>query len=152
MEVSGVLCRSVLDLYRGVQRANRYADCGAGVHAGLAEGLAEQLRDAVGDLGLAGEVGGGGDESDHLDHALDLVEVTDQRLHRSDGVEATLLGAGDGLLLGDLTADLAGGDELAGLPRQLAREIGRASCRERVCQYVSISVGAGSLKKKKEET
>src|SRR3546814_12713083 len=27
--------------------------------------------------------------------------------------------------------------------------IGRASCRERVCQYVSISVGAVSLKKKK---
>src|SRR3546814_1785972 len=28
-------------------------------------------------------------------------------------------------------------------------QIGRASCRERVCQYVSISVGAVSLKKKK---
>src|SRR3546814_16891397 len=28
-------------------------------------------------------------------------------------------------------------------------EIGRASGRERVCQYVYISVGAGSLKKKK---
>src|SRR3546814_18010005 len=28
-------------------------------------------------------------------------------------------------------------------------EIGRASCRERVCQYVWISVGAVSLKKKK---
>src|SRR3546814_13444073 len=30
------------------------------------------------------------------------------------------------------------------------REIGRASCRERVCQYVSISVVAVSLKKKKK--
>src|SRR3546814_806573 len=29
-------------------------------------------------------------------------------------------------------------------------EIGRASCRERVCQYVSISVVAGALKKKKQ--
>src|SRR3546814_16077712 len=29
-------------------------------------------------------------------------------------------------------------------------EIGRASCRERVCQYVEISVGAGPLKKKHE--
>src|SRR3546814_12185625 len=28
-------------------------------------------------------------------------------------------------------------------------EIGRASCRERVCQYVWISVGAVALKKKK---
>src|SRR3546814_12163921 len=30
------------------------------------------------------------------------------------------------------------------------REIGRASCRERVCQYVSISVVAVSLKNKKK--
>src|SRR3546814_16292893 len=29
------------------------------------------------------------------------------------------------------------------------QQIGRASCRERVCQYVSISVVAVSLKKKK---
>src|SRR3546814_12997794 len=28
-------------------------------------------------------------------------------------------------------------------------KIGRASCRERVCQYVEISVVAGSVKKKK---
>src|SRR3546814_19635621 len=31
-------------------------------------------------------------------------------------------------------------------------EIGRASCRERVCQYVWISMVAGALKKKKENT
>src|SRR3546814_3198121 len=31
-------------------------------------------------------------------------------------------------------------------------EIGRASCRERVCQYVLISVVAVSLKKKKKQT
>src|SRR3546814_21073655 len=30
----------------------------------------------------------------------------------------------------------------------LRRQIGRASCRERVCEYVSISVGAVTLKKK----
>src|SRR3546814_11918271 len=30
-------------------------------------------------------------------------------------------------------------------------EIGRASCRERVCQYVELSVVAGSLKKKKKQ-
>src|SRR3546814_15820232 len=30
-------------------------------------------------------------------------------------------------------------------------KIGRASCRERVCQYVSISVVAGPLKKKKKQ-
>src|SRR3546814_18335288 len=32
------------------------------------------------------------------------------------------------------------------------RKIGSASCRERVCQYVSISVVAVTLKKKKETT
>src|SRR3546814_18207477 len=35
-----------------------------------------------------------------------------------------------------------------GLQAALRVEIGRASCRERVCQYVSISVVAVSLKKK----
>src|SRR3546814_16761889 len=30
---------------------------------------------------------------------------------------------------------------------QKREEIGRASCRERVCQYVEDSVGAGTLKK-----
>src|SRR3546814_19253414 len=34
----------------------------------------------------------------------------------------------------------------------VAGQIGRASCRERVCQYVSISVVAVSLKKKKTST
>src|SRR3546814_10999932 len=42
------------------------------------------------------------------------------------------------------------GDHLA-IAQAMARvlEIGRASCRERVCQYVLISVVAGSLKTKK---
>src|SRR3546814_14565704 len=33
-------------------------------------------------------------------------------------------------------------------PSCIAWQIGRASCRERVCQYVSISVDAASLQKK----
>src|SRR3546814_14203286 len=37
-------------------------------------------------------------------------------------------------------------------PRLGRRPIGRASCRERVCQYVSISVVAVSLKKKKHKS
>src|SRR3546814_17257834 len=36
------------------------------------------------------------------------------------------------------------------LVEQTGLEIGRASCRERVCQYVSISVVAVSLKNKKK--
>src|SRR3546814_11713928 len=31
--------------------------------------------------------------------------------------------------------------------QQVTRKIGRASCRERVCQYVSLSVAVGLLKK-----
>src|SRR3546814_14577136 len=37
---------------------------------------------------------------------------------------------------------------VARIRRDLPDEIGRASCRERVCQYVSISVVAVTLKKK----
>src|SRR3546814_12387910 len=45
-------------------------------------------------------------------------------------------------------------DSLRRLAKQnysLRAEIGRASCRERVCKYVSISVVAVSLKKKKKK-
>src|SRR3546814_16597949 len=55
-----------------------------------------------------------------------------EQSHRAPGV--TLVGAVPGPLL------------LDELP------IGRASCRERVGQYVLISVGAGSLKKKKPQS
>src|SRR3546814_20305188 len=43
-----------------------------------------------------------------------------------------------------VTAALGGAEVV----KVVDREIGRASGRERVCQYVSISVGAVSLKKK----
>src|SRR3546814_12257003 len=52
------------------------------------------------------------------------------------------LGSFTGLLQAD---GYAGYDKLY----QGSRKIGRASCRERVCQYVSISVVAVSLEKKK---
>src|SRR3546814_14967587 len=44
-----------------------------------------------------------------------------------------------------LSLDYAHGD-------RLQEQLGRASCRERVGQYVSFSVVAGSLKKKKQTT
>src|SRR3546814_7962061 len=54
---------------------------------------------------------------------------------------------------GDLTPTVGAADAemraiALGLKDAGAGEIGRASCRERVCQYVSISVVAGSLQKK----
>src|SRR3546814_14231811 len=44
-----------------------------------------------------------------------------------------------------------GRNPATGAPMKIAasrKQIGRASCRDRACQYVSISVGAVSLKKK----
>src|SRR3546814_14038983 len=48
-------------------------------------------------------------------------------------------------------SDLARSWRQASAQRQtlFCLEIGRASCRERVCPYVSVSVVAGSFKKKK---
>src|SRR3546814_11247709 len=52
---------------------------------------------------------------------------------------------------GDSGVDDASLDRVAEKLEALAK-IGRASCRERVCQYVSISVVAGALQKKKKTT
>jgi hypothetical protein len=65
----------------------------SGRDARVAERRAEQLGGAVGDLRLAGEVRRRGHERDHLDHAHDLVEVTDLGLDRGDRVERALLRA-----------------------------------------------------------
>src|SRR3546814_12502574 len=67
--------------------------------------------------------------SSDLEYVDDLLPVT-RLLHVRDRAAATVGEAGFG-------------DFLVG-----NGEIGRASCRERVCQYVSILVVAGSLKKK----
>src|SRR3546814_16897930 len=57
--------------------------------------------------------------------------------------------AGSGLILRQLDT-VAGNDKgRRVVPGQVFGEIGRASCRERVCQYVLISVVAEPLKKKK---
>src|SRR3546814_15351341 len=53
-------------------------------------------------------------------------------------------GAGDTVLAAFAVTRAAGLDWF----EAVMWEIGRASCRERVCQYVCISVGAVSLKKK----
>src|SRR3546814_14556752 len=54
-------------------------------------------------------------------------------------------------LLAQLLPDTAGGKYSGVADEEVAldeKQIGRASCRERVCQYVSFSVVAVSLKKK----
>src|SRR3546814_5055352 len=86
--------------------------------------LADQRRalDRGGHLAVLDQVGLRGREHELAAGDVDLAAA------EIDGVEAALH-RGDDLL-------------------RLA-EIGRASCRESVCQYVEISVVAGSLKKKK---
>src|SRR3546814_16382044 len=58
---------------------------------------------------------------------------------------------GEGLksLLADIRAEC--GDESALMALADAVEIGRASCRVRVCQYMLIAVVAGTIKKQRKE-
>ena len=109
-----------LDLDGGVERQHRYADGRARVHAGVTERRTEQVGGAVGDLRLAGEVGRRGHEADHLDDALDLVEVADLGLHGGDRVERALLGVRAASSGRHLAADLPGGQQLARAHRELA--------------------------------
>src|SRR3546814_17457778 len=68
------------------------------------------------------------------DHALLVLGRLDGRLCNSPAADIWLA-----------RARLKGASMLSGV----AGEIGRASCRERVCQYVSISVVAVSSKKQR---
>src|SRR3546814_16846121 len=91
---------------------------------------AERDRSAdhhLGQLGLAGRRVGGADQLAAADHADPVADRLD---------------------LAQLVGDEDDGGALLLEP---AHEIGRASCRARVCQYVWISVGAESLKKKKQK-
>src|SRR3546814_19149164 len=47
-----------------------------------------------------------------------------------------------------VTVDVRGNGQSQGEWEAFGEEIGRAACRERVCQYVEMSGGAGYLKKK----
>src|SRR3546814_14497165 len=60
--------------------------------------------------------------------------------------------AGRGLAVMSLEVEVAALSKAFRSRHGSHHEIGRASCRERVCQYVSISVVAGSLKKKEKST
>src|SRR3546814_19447463 len=66
------------------------------------------------------------------------------------GVKVTVLGEKEMKRLG--MGALLGVAQGSAQEPQLLVKIGRASCRERVCQYVSISVVAGPLKKNKKNT
>src|SRR3546814_20576427 len=75
-----------------------------------------------------------------IDANLRLTAMLLECLHRNEGRELLYFSSG-----GALYADAGGGWSTASALVQ----IGRASCRDRVCPYVSISVVAVSLKKKR---
>jgi hypothetical protein len=60
------------------------------VPAAIAEHLDEQVGAAVDHLGLVAELGHGVDHAQHLDDALDAIEVAQLGLHHRDQVEAGL--------------------------------------------------------------
>src|SRR3546814_19203161 len=91
---------------------------------------------------LARCVEGGGGRAEH-DHARVALGPEPQVAQ-----EARRLAHAQQQHAGGVGVERAGVADLAGAAQPAGLEIGRASCRERVCQYVSISVGAGSLKKK----
>src|SRR3546814_19827383 len=68
-------------------------------------------------------------------------------LFRSDAPHCFTAAVGRMIAIPTLFADRGLDHGFDGHPITLIK-IGRASCRERVCQYVEISVGAVSLKKK----
>src|SRR3546814_12027781 len=78
-------------------------------------------------------------------------ELADARAYAATAFARDMLSVADNLgrALQALPADLREAEKFKGLVAWLeATEIGRASCWERVGQYVKISAGAVSLKKK----
>src|SRR5207244_2739882 len=76
-----------LDLDRDAQRQRAHAYRGARVAPCIAERRDQQVRRAVDDLRLIGEVGRAVDHAEQLDHAFDLVQVADLLLENAETVQ-----------------------------------------------------------------
>src|SRR3546814_14030067 len=93
---------------------------------------------------------------------MDLAGVRPWRRHgQQGGVEAAQCRVGNGIAGGEVELEMRqlarqpvqawnhpAPEETAGAAQHQRIQIGRASCRDRVCQYVYISVVAVQLKKK----
>src|SRR3546814_13077569 len=98
------------------------------VSAGNSEEVIAQLYDYEAEVGILGEVPQSRDFEVIKLSSTPLIAFTNRAHPLSGRASITLAELADQMLV--------------------LREIGRASCRERVCQSVYISVGAVSLKKK----
>src|SRR6185295_10637552 len=116
--------RDCLDLDGNIDRQRAGANRRAGVFALVAEHLDHDVRGAVHDLGVVGELGDAIDEADELYDALDTVEIAAAGiLELGDDVECAdprcLLGFLDRIVLADLALIF----DLAVLERHLASRI-----------------------------
>src|SRR3546814_16434105 len=85
-------------------------------------------------LALAGPTGARAEQQDIAAAARGVVRIV---LVATNGSEAYFVGHGSGFAVA---------------PDKIVTKNGRASCRERVCQYVETSVVGGALKKNKKNT
>src|SRR3546814_19984531 len=96
----------------------------------------------------------GGEQQGALDHVFKLADIAGPVVRR-ELVDRRGVGPGHRLARAGVAQDKRRGERGDGL-RQLAerggRELGRASCRDRVGQGGSSSGVAGALKKKKKQT
>src|SRR3546814_18794314 len=86
------------------------------------------------------------------DHGAVQVEIDGAHRHGARQIADQLAGHALEGVVGDVAAGPAMRPDQRDEFMPIGHDIGRASCRERVCQYVSISVVAVSLKTKKTKT
>src|SRR5437762_11444124 len=80
------------DLDRRIRRQRGHADGGAGMAALVAEGRDHQIGGAVQNLRPVKEIGRGIDKAAEANHARNLVEIAQRRLHLRQQVDRATLG------------------------------------------------------------
>src|SRR3546814_17469050 len=117
--------------------------------AGRLRGSAAAVRDASGEISSGSQ-----DLASRTESQAASIEETAASMHEiTTTVKQNADNAAAANQLATVARDTAekGGSVVADAVAAVSRKIGRASCRERVCQYVSISVVAVALKKKKTD-
>src|SRR5436190_18883472 len=112
-----------IDLDGSAEREDRDSDGAARMPPGLAEHPLHQLGGAVGDLGLVGEAGIGGDERPQLDDSLDPVERSERLLDLGDQHHRAALRRFLALLEPLVEAERSGDQRAVLAERQLAGNV-----------------------------
>src|SRR5690606_19459401 len=88
--------------------------------SGVAENVDEQIRRAIGNKMLLGEIGGGGNKYGNLHHAFDAIEVAKSSLRLCEDIDCTGTSRRLSLRNRQPASQLAGEDQLAIFKRKLA--------------------------------